>query len=117
MDRGKHPWEEDPLAQPAAIEQDLRQYADQLLETTRVEYVDEGVLLIMTPPAPPHRMIVRALNEAIVVASYTGTTLTKWAVNSENYQWELVDGSGRFYVPDLVVTDQSAVTPEDERNS
>jgi Uma2 family endonuclease len=117
MDSGEHPWEEHPLAQPAVIEHDLRQYADQLLETTRVEYVDEGVLLIMNPPALPHRMIVRRLNEAIVVASYTGATPTKWAVNSENYQWELADGSGRFYVPDVVVTEQTATTPEEERDS
>ena len=31
---------------------DLRQLADRLLETTRVEYVDDGVLLIMNPPHP-----------------------------------------------------------------
>ncbi len=30
--------------------QNLRAVADRLLETTRVEYVDEGVLLIMNPP-------------------------------------------------------------------
>jgi hypothetical protein len=30
--------------------QDLRIVADRLLETTRVEYVDEGVLLVMNPP-------------------------------------------------------------------
>jgi hypothetical protein len=29
---------------------DLRAVADRLLETTRVEYVDEGVLLVMNPP-------------------------------------------------------------------
>jgi hypothetical protein len=29
--------------------QNLRAVADRLLETTRVEYVDEGVLLIMNP--------------------------------------------------------------------
>ena len=29
--------------------QDLRAAADRLLETTSVEYVDEGVLLIMNP--------------------------------------------------------------------
>jgi Uma2 family endonuclease len=35
--------------------QDLRDVADRLLETTRVEYVDEGALLIMNPPGIEHR--------------------------------------------------------------
>ena len=34
---------------------DLRDLADRLLETTRVEYVDEGALLIMNPPGIEHR--------------------------------------------------------------
>ena len=38
--------------------QNLRAIADRLLETTRVEYVDEGVLLIMNPPGIEHRRIV-----------------------------------------------------------
>lgn len=96
---------------------DLRQLADKLLETTRVEYVDEGVLLVMNPPAPDHRVIVRTLTEAIIVAAFTGATPVKWAVNSENYQWELPDGSRRFYVPDIVVTHPDARTPEEERAS
>jgi Uma2 family endonuclease len=41
--------------------QNLRAFADRLLETTRVEYVDEGVLLIMNPPGIEHRRIVRAI--------------------------------------------------------
>jgi hypothetical protein len=41
--------------------QNLRAVADRLLETTRVEYVDEGVLLIMNPPGIEHRRIVRAI--------------------------------------------------------
>ena len=41
--------------------QDLRIVADRLLETTRVEYVDEGVLLVMNPPGIEHRRIVRAI--------------------------------------------------------
>jgi len=31
---------------------DLRKLADRLLEATRVEYVDDGVLLVMDPPPP-----------------------------------------------------------------
>lgn len=39
--------------QPLPLEHvDLREYADQLLETARVEYVDEGVLLVMAPAGP-----------------------------------------------------------------
>ena len=41
--------------------QNLRVVADRLLETTRVEYVDEGVLLVMNPPGIEHRRIVRAI--------------------------------------------------------
>ena len=41
--------------------QDLRIVADRLLETTRVEYVDKGVLLVMNPPGIEHRRIVRAI--------------------------------------------------------
>jgi Uma2 family endonuclease len=39
----------------------LSAVADRLLETTRVEYVDEGVLLIMNPLGIEHRRIVRAI--------------------------------------------------------
>ncbi len=113
---------EEALAEPALLEndvtqQDLRQLADRLLETTKVEYVDEGVLLLMNPPAADHRAIVRTITEAIIVAAFTGATAVKWAVNSENYQWELPDGSRRFYVPDIVVTHPDAQTPEEERAS
>jgi Uma2 family endonuclease len=41
----------------------LRVLADRLLETTRVEYVDEGVLLIMNPPGIEHRRIVRSIDD------------------------------------------------------
>src|SRR5215469_16452266 len=37
--------------------QNLRVVADRLLETTRVEYVDEGVLLVMNPPGIEHRRL------------------------------------------------------------
>ena len=46
----------------ASQEEDLRALADRLLETRRVEYVDEGVLLIMNPPAFEHREIVRRVD-------------------------------------------------------
>lgn len=101
----------------AATQLDLRRLADQMLEMSRVEYVDEGVLLVMNPPAAEHRAIVRAITEAVIIAFVTRVTPVKWAVNSENYQWELPDGSRRFYVPDIVVTHPDARTPEEERAS
>jgi Uma2 family endonuclease len=94
---------------------DLRQLADRLLEATRVEYVDDGVLLVMNPPALEHRTIVRLIVEAILVAVATRATSVRWAVDSENFQWELPDQSDRFYVPDVVVSYPGAATPVQER--
>jgi Uma2 family endonuclease len=33
----------------------------------------------------------------------------------ENFQWDLADGTGRFYVPDLVIVPSGARTAEEER--
>jgi Uma2 family endonuclease len=93
---------------------DLRQLADRLLEKTRVEYVDEGVLLIMNPPASEHRAIVRLVSRAIDRAYIRGDTSTEWTIDSENFQWNLPGQSERFYVPDIVVSHPGARTPEDE---
>jgi Uma2 family endonuclease len=94
---------------------DLRQFADRLLEVTRVEYVDDGVLLVMNPPAAGHRAIIRLLVEAILMAVATKATPVRWSVDSENFQWELPGQSERFYVPDIVVSHPGASTPEEER--
>jgi Uma2 family endonuclease len=94
--------------------QNLRVVADRLLETTRVEYVDEGVLLVMNPPGIEHRRIVRAIVDDAKRAFYTGAISVNWATD-ENYQWDLPDGSGRFYVPDLVFIHPDAMTAEEER--
>jgi Uma2 family endonuclease len=94
---------------------DLRQLADRLLETTRVEYVDDGVLLVMNPPAPGHRTIVGLIVEAILLAVATRATPIRWAVDSENFQWELPGQSERFFVPDIVVRDHRGGTQEEER--
>jgi Uma2 family endonuclease len=75
--------------------QDLRIVADRLLETTRVEYVDEGVLLVMNPPGIEDRRIVRAIVDDVKRAFYTDAVTVNWATD-ENYQWDLPDGSGRF---------------------
>jgi Uma2 family endonuclease len=92
----------------------LRVVADQLLETTRVEYVDEGVLLLMNPPGIEHRQIVRSIADSAKRAFYMGEMTVNWAVD-ENYQWDLPDGSDRFYIPDLVFIRPDAVTAEQER--
>jgi Uma2 family endonuclease len=94
--------------------QDLRALADRLLETTRVEYVDEGVLLIMNPPGIEHRKIVRGITDGAKRAFYTGQITVNWAVD-ENYQWELPDESRRFYIPDIVFIHPDAITAEEER--
>src|SRR5579863_2587834 len=58
--------------------QDLRVVADRLLETTRVEYVDEGVLLVMNPPGTEHRRIVRAIVDDAKRSCYTGAVSVNW---------------------------------------
>jgi len=94
--------------------QDLRGLADRLLETTKVEYVDEGVLLIMNPPGIEHRRIVHGIINAGKEAYFTG----KISVNRETYetyQWEFPDRSRRFFIPDIAFIPPDAVTPEQER--
>jgi Uma2 family endonuclease len=94
---------------------DLRKLADRLLEATRVEYVDDGVLLIANPPASGHRAIVRLIVEAIFMAIASRATSVRWTIDSENFQWDLPDQSGRFYVPDIAVSHPGASTPAQER--
>jgi len=96
--------------------QDLRDVADRLLETTRVEYVDEGALLIMNPPGIEHRRIVRSIVQTVILAHHTGQATVDWAVD-ENFQWEFADGSRRFFIPDIVLIHPDAVTAEEERAS
>jgi Uma2 family endonuclease len=85
-----------------------------LLETTRVEYVDEGVLLIMNPSGIEHRRIVRAIGDDVKRAFYTGAIAINWATD-ENYRWDIPDGTGRFYIPDIAFIHPDATTPEEER--
>lgn len=96
--------------------QDLRDVADRLLETTRVEYVDEGVLMIRNPPGIEHRRIVRSIIDTVKRLYYTGQITINWAVD-ENFQWEFADGSRRFFVPDIVLIHPDAITAEEERAS
>jgi Uma2 family endonuclease len=94
--------------------QNLRAVADRLLEATRVEYVDEGVLLILNPNGFEHRRIARAIVDDAKRAFYTGAIAINWATD-ENYQWDLPNGDGRFYIPDIVFIHPDATTAEEER--
>lgn len=94
---------------------DLRSLADRLLETTRVEYVDEGVLLIKNPPGFAHRRIVENIVDGIMRAYYTSATSTRWTAYAGDFQWDLPDDSGRFYVPDVAVVHPDAQTRDEER--
>jgi Uma2 family endonuclease len=87
---------------------DLRDLADRLLETVRVEYVEEGVLLVMNPPGFRHGAIVSDMVRTFNRAE------TEWAVR-ENFQWDLRDGSTRFFVPDLVVAEPGATSNSEVR--
>ena len=94
--------------------QDLRDVADRLLETTKVEYVDEGVLLIMNPPGIEHRRIVHTIIDAAKKAYYTGQATVNWETY-ETYQWEFADGTRRYFVPGIAFIHPDAVTAEEER--
>jgi Uma2 family endonuclease len=96
-------------------ETDLRRLADQLLETRKVEYVDEGVLLVMNPPGFEHRAIVESIVDGIKKAYYTSVTSVRWKAHSDNFQWDVTDGTGRFYIPDLVVVRPDARNNAEER--
>jgi hypothetical protein len=113
---------EETMSEPALTrddmtQADLRHLADRLLETTRVEYVDEGVLLLIDPPAAEHRAIVRLIVKATIMAVAQGATAVGWAINSENYQGEFPDEFRRFFIPDVVVTLPGTRTPKEERAS
>lgn len=82
---------------------DLRDIADRLLESERVEYVHEGELIFVPPAGFPHLTIVEALIDQFGEAKYSGLTPIRWQVSPEHLQWEYRDGSRRFFIPDLAV--------------
>ncbi|MQA93174.1 MAG: hypothetical protein GEV11_00540 [Streptosporangiales bacterium] len=96
---------------------DLRSYADQLLETTRVEYVDEGVLLVMTPPGYEHRMIVRSIVRTLTLAFHLSLTKIDWVISAGDFQWNLPDDTRRFYVPDVIVARPEAETNAEQQEN
>ena len=57
------------------------------------------------------RLIARAIDRAYV----RGNTPEEWTIDSENFQWDLPDQSGRFYVPDIAVSHPGAATLAQER--
>ena len=76
--------------------------------------MDEEVLLITNPPGIGPRRIVRAIADDAKRAFYTGAATVNWATD-ENFQWDLPDGSGRFYIPDITFIHPDATTAEEER--
>ncbi len=95
--------------------QDLRDVADRLLETTKVEYVDEGVLLIMNPPGIEHRRIVRSIVKVAQQAFDAGLIDLNWETY-ETYQWDVPDDKARrFFIPDIAFIHPDAATAEEER--
>src|SRR5260370_33016978 len=82
--------------------EDLRDVADRLLETTKVEYVDEGVLLIMNPPGIEHRKIVRSIVKAAQQAFDAGLLAVGWETY-ETCQCALAHGTRRYFIPRIVL--------------
>ena len=82
---------------------DLRDIADRLLESERVEYVHEGELIFVPPAGFPHLAIVQFLVKRFTTAFLTGEAKVEWEAHSEHLQWEYRDGSKCFFIPDLAV--------------
>lgn len=82
---------------------DLRDIADRLLESERVEYVHEGELIFVPPAGCPHLTIVQYLVERFYAVRFSGESPIRWEAHSEHLQWEFRDGSKRFFIPDLAV--------------
>jgi Uma2 family endonuclease len=81
----------------------LRALADELLEEHRVEYIDDGALTVMPPAGFTHSRILRILMRFFDRAFDTGLTGTEWDLRGENFQFNLVDGPQKFFIPDLAV--------------
>lgn len=90
----------------------LRQRADELLETQRVEFIHEDRLTFVATPGPTHRRIVARLTEAFHDAWFARQTSTRWEISAGDFQFEWSDAMGRFFVPDLAIAH-----PDTETNS
>jgi Uma2 family endonuclease len=67
------------------------------------------VLLVMNPPGFEHRRIVESISRSF----YTSLP-ADWHIHSQDFQWDVPGGRGRFFVPDIVVVQPGAQTPEEE---
>lgn len=88
---------------PLHDQRDLRALADELLEDQRVEFIEDGVLNVMPPAGFTHAKILLALTFALNRASILNPEIPSWDVRSENFQFDLVDDTQKFFVPDLAV--------------
>lgn len=87
---------------------DLRDIADELLTRQRVEYVSEGELTFSAPAGFAHLAIANLLIEGFVLAGHTGASPVRWQLAAGNFQWDVQDGSRRFFIPDLAVAGPGA---------
>lgn len=89
----------------------MREIADELLETQRVEYLNEGELIFVPPPSETHQKIVRKLVRGFILAPLPAGQDQPWDP-AENIQWEIGDGSGRYTIPDLAVAPDGLEIPD-----
>lgn len=80
----------------------VREVADELLETQRVEYLEEGQLIFVPPAGFTHLTTLGLLTKSIIRAFPTLTDVD-WELGTENFQWEFADGTERFSIPDIIV--------------
>jgi Uma2 family endonuclease len=85
----------------------LREIADELLENYRVEYIREDELIFVPPAGFTHYTIIQTLVKFFNRAFPTLTDVD-WQLGSENFQWDLLDAKGSFFIPDLVVASPGA---------
>jgi Uma2 family endonuclease len=95
----------------------LREIADELLETQRVEYRDESGLIFVPPAGFTHMRIIGQLTRCINRAPEPKGHTEAWDVATGNFQWEFGDGTKHFYIPDLAVTYPGATNQAEFRDS
>jgi Uma2 family endonuclease len=95
----------------------LRALADRLLEEHRVEYIDDGALTVMPPAGFTHARILEAIIDAFHDAKFRGLTTVRWALRSENFQFDLVDGPQKFFIPDLAIAHPGSTSNREFREN
>lgn len=94
----------------------VREVADELLETQRVEYLEEGELIFVPPAGFTHLTTLRLLTKFIIRA-FPSVTDVDWELTSENFQWEFGDGTERFSIPDMIVAFPGATSRAELREN